>query len=264
VIQTHDLGRRPTKAELRQARRRQRERFSRSKRVAHKYERQLRGIASEIGRIVNGFAPKGVIQDEVGLRNTLRKYSELIEPWARNVAASVVAEAAQRDETKWIEAGRQMGRDLKAEIQRSPTGRIMQKLMDEQVTLIKSLPLEASERVHALVIESLSDSTRASEIAKQIMASEHVTKSRATLIARTESARSSAHMMQARAQTIGCTHYIWHTAGDSDVREMHKELNNKTFAWDEPPIIGANGERGNPGTIYNCRCWAEPIIPDNF
>lgn len=139
----------------------------------------------------------------------------------------------------------------------------MRELLDEQVTLIQSIPLEAAKRVHELTLKGLEDSTRAKQIAQEILRSNEVAASRAMLIARTEVARTAATLKQARAESIGATHYIWRTSHDSDVRSDHKALDGKVFAWKDPPISDvASGTRSNPGCIWNCRCYAEPIIAD--
>jgi SPP1 gp7 family putative phage head morphogenesis protein len=47
--------------------------------------------------------------------------------------------------------------------------------------------------------------------------------------------------------------YIWRTQGDDKVRFEHAVLNGKVFHMDKPPADG------NPGSAYNCRCYAEPV-----
>ena len=116
------------------------------------------------------------------------------------------------------------------------SGRVMQQLLAEQVTLIQSIPLEAAQRVHRLTLEGVENSTRASEIAKEILRTEEVTTSRAVLIARTETARTAATLTQARAEHIGADSYIWRTSGDSTVRSDHRALNGKIFQWNNPPV----------------------------
>ena len=50
-------------------------------------------------------------------------------------------------------------------------------------------------------------------------------------------------------------YYIWRTKGDDKVRDRHKERDGKVFNWHIPPT------GGHPGEDYNCRCWAEPYVP---
>ncbi|SAK33214.1 SPP1 family phage head morphogenesis protein [Burkholderia multivorans] len=199
------------------------------------------------------------------IEQLLRRYAEALTPWAEATAARMLEDLNRRDEQAWMQQAQEMSRALRDELRRAPTGETMRALMAEQVTLIKSIPLEAAERVHRLTIEALEDSTRAAAISKEIQRSGEVAKSRADLIARTEVSRAATSLTEARARAVGSTHYRWVTSGDSDVRPGHRALNGKVFAWDDPPEVNENGRimRHHPGQIWNCRCWAEPIISED-
>lgn len=248
--------------DMRQQRIKARERFVRARKAEKGFQRQLVQVAKQVGHIVDGLAPSGVVKDMPQLSVALSKYSELLTPWAKAVSAKMVAEVDQRDEYAWSEMGREIGRNLRAEVRNAPTGELMRELMAEQVDLITSLPIKAAQRVHKLTIEGLSDGTRAAETAKEIMRTGHVTESRARMIARTETSRTVTAMTQGRAEYIGSEGYVWRTSQDSDVRELHRHLEGKFIRWDDPPVAGENGERAHAGAIYNCRCWTEPVIPD--
>lgn len=256
----------PTKQEIRkEARKRRiaaRERFKEARKASKAYERSLISVATQIGNLVKTMAPNGVVENMPVLNAMLRNYAQILRPWAEAVAKKMVEEVAQRDEKSWSSLGTEMGQNIKQQIQKAPVGETYQQLMAEQIELITSLPTEAAERVHRLVTQGLSDSTRASEIAKEILRSGDVAKSRAMTIARTETSRAATAFTQARAQHIGVTQYIWRTAGDADVRETHRHLEGKVIDWNDPPVAGSNGEKAHAGAIYNCRCWPEPILPD--
>lgn len=238
-------------------------RFDRIRRAERRYSIQLRKIARHVGDIIAGFP----VNDPAvlpALQAALNRYADLIEPWARATSASMLADVSRRDEKVWAELGKGMGRALRQEIRTAPTGRALQELLDEQVKLITSLPRDAGERVHKLTIEARLDSGRAAEIAKEIMRSGHVTASRATLIARTETARTASTLTMVRAKHVGSEGYIWRTAMDGRVRKLHRKLEGKYFRWDSPPVTGSNGERSHAGMIYNCRCFCEVIFPNRI
>jgi len=92
------------------------------------------------------------------------------------------------------------------------------------------------------------------------MESGDVARSRALLIARTEVTRTATTLTQARAEHIGSEGYIWRTAGDGDVRPSHRAMNGKFVRWDSPPTL--DNLTGHAGCVPNCRCYAEPVIPD--
>lgn len=196
--------------------------------------------------------------------SVLQRYAEALTAWAEATAARMLKDVEQVDRSTWAVMSLEMSEQLRREVQSAPTGQLLRQRLDEQVTLIKSLPLDAAKRVHELTLKRLESSERASELMKAIQATGEVAASRAKLIARTEVARTSSLLMQARAEYIGSTQYIWRTSGDSDVRSGHRAMNGKVFAWDDPPEVEENGRymRHHPGQIWNCRCWPEPIIPE--
>ena len=225
------------------------------------YNTQLRAVARQIGVLVKGIAPNGTL-DKVGqLYKALQDYAKMIEPWAASVAQVMLADVARRDKQMWLRNSRAMGLGIRQEVTNSPVSGVLSDLMDEQVVLIKSLPLKAAERVHELSLQSLSNSMRASEVAKAIMETENVTAARARLIARTEVTRASSNLLQVRAQHAGSDGYIWRTSGDSDVRDSHKAMEGKYVRWSEPPTL--DKLTGHAGTLPNCRCFSEPIFPDD-
>lgn len=234
--------------------------FRRAKRLEEQYAKRLRQVARHVADLLSGFAPT----DHAGFsaaQAALRRYADALDPWAQQVGERMVAEVAAADDKAWRKIAKGLGRNLRQEVQSAPTGVAMREAMQRQVGLIKSLPLEAAERVHAIVIEGMSQGRRAEDIAREIAATGQVTKSRANLIARTEVSRAATELTAARAKSVGSEQFIWRTAGDSDVRKTHRALNGKVFAWNDPPECDP-GHRALPGAIWNCRCWAEPIIPD--
>ncbi|WP_158598497.1 phage minor head protein [Notoacmeibacter ruber] len=77
--------------------------------------------------------------------------------------------------------------------------------------------------------------------------------------------RMEARLLQAFAarinaeqqQDLGIDQYVWRSRDDSDVRPLHATHDDKVFDWDDPP------EGGHPGHAFNCRCHAEPYLPDD-
>lgn len=235
--------------------------FDRVRRAERHYGVQLRKIAREVGRIIQGFPP-GDPAAEPHIRLILRRYAELLTPWAKTSAAAMLVDVSRRDEKVWQKLTENMGAAMRHEVRTAPTGAVMQQLMAEQVNLIRSLPLDAAQRVHKLTIEGLSDATRAKSIAEDIMRTGKVTESRALLIARTEVGRAAGTITQARAQSIESEGYIWRTAGDGAVRQSHRKLDGKFIPWDKPPTT--DGLTYHAGCGPNCRCYMEPVLPTAY
>jgi len=240
----------------------QRAAFNSAKKSEAKYARQLKQVAKQVGDIIAGLTPKGGVPDPAVVERAMRAYSDLLRPWAKAVGARMLADVSRRDMAVWKAMSGEMGAGMKFEIASAPTGEALRRLLDEQVTLITSIPTRAAERVHKLVLEAKSGGRRYSEIAAEIQRSGHVTKSRAVLIARTETARAASGLVQARATYIGSEGYIWRTAEDGDVRKSHKKLSGKFIRWDKPPVT--DGMSGHAGQLPNCRCYPEPVLPDHI
>lgn len=237
--------------------------FSASKKTETDFARHLRKIASKVGHLVEQFDPESP-EEMTELEHMLRQYGEVIRPWARAVSRRMLADASRRDEREWRKITDRMSGAIRAETRRNnPVGQVLRTLHEEQVALITSLPLEAAQRVHDLTIRNLSKGGRASELIDRIMRSGEVTRSRANLIARTEVARSSSLLTQSRAQVIGSEGYVWRTSRDHDVRLSHRKMEGRFVRWDSPPTL-VDGTVTHAGQIYNCRCYPEPVIPDDL
>ncbi len=97
------------------------------------------------------------------------------------------------------------------------------------------------------------------DIADYIQNRFKVAKDKAQFLARNETAIATSSYLIAKYQAEGFTHYRWKANMDSRTRELHRDLNGKIFAFNDPPIIYVNkktGEqqRGHFGQTYNCRC----------
>lgn len=237
--------------------------FERSIRIENDYARALKRIADKVGDIVAAFDPLDPEQMSAAER-LLMQYSQMIGPWARAVSARMLTEVSRRDAREWNKVSKTMSAEVKREIHRSnPTGKLLRALLDENVTLIQSIPLDAAKRVHKLTLEGLETGARAAEISQSIQRSGKVSKSRAMLIARTEVARTSSLLTESRAKQIGSEGYIWRTSRDKDVRHSHHLMEGKFVRWDTPPTL-SDGTTTHAGQIYNCRCYPEPVIPDDI
>jgi uncharacterized protein with gpF-like domain len=164
------------------------------------------------------------------ITQVLNAYADALRPWAELTASRMLGDVNARDLASWKLLSNDLSAQMRRDIATAPVGDLLRKLLGEQVSLIQSIPREAAQRVHRLTIEGLEDSTRASEIAKEIMASGSVAKSRATLIARTEVGRTAEVLAETRAKHVGSEGYIWETAHDGDVHILVEGLRSTEAA----------------------------------
>lgn len=233
--------------------RRTQPKFKLSKAAERQYERDLKAVARQIAHIISLYQDGARILP--GLEQALRNYKDSLLPWAQKVAERMLESVGRSNFRHWKAQSQAIGRELRQD----DNVALARLLMAEQVNLISSLPIEAGERAQKLAMEAATGGKRADEVAKEIAKSGEVTASRAMLIARTEVARSNSLITQARAQSVGSTHYIWRTADDESVRESHAEMEGMVVAWDSPPTL-SDGTVTHAGQIYNCRCYPEPVI----
>jgi SPP1 gp7 family putative phage head morphogenesis protein len=127
--------------------------------------------------------------------------------------------------------------------------------------LIKDIPHKTSLQIAEQTTQALITGTNLADTQKAIfnIMSERtdVSDSRAKLIARDQVAKLNGQLTMERQIDMGVDSYIWRTVGDERVRETHADNEDQTFAWDNPPV-----ETGHPGEDYQCRCWAEPVLPE--
>lgn len=99
------------------------------------------------------------------------------------------------------------------------------------------------------------------EMIQKMLETEYGIASRkAKFLAQNETTIMLSAFKKAKYQEMGFDKFIWHTIIDGKERELHKQLNNTTWSFDDPPIIDERtGERGLPGQTYNCRCEMTPF-----
>jgi len=235
--------------------------FAASRAVERRFGVELRKVARVIGSMINAHIDGPTIRSQKKLAEALAAYSDALGPWAERVVANLLKDVNRTNKKSWESSSTRIGAQLKRTMEETSVGDVMKLVQRRQVELIKSLPIEAGLRAQKLSQEAVMGGKRADEVAAELMKSGEVTESRATLIARTEIAKANAALTQARAGYVGATHYIWRTAEDGDVRESHAVMGGKIFRFDDPPAVEGEGNHG-PGEFPNCRCFAEPVIPE--
>jgi SPP1 gp7 family putative phage head morphogenesis protein len=236
--------------------------FKPSQAAETKFNRALRKVAKHSAHIVE--MHMGGIDTPAGfsrMTKALEEYSSLIDPWARRQASKMLEQVAKANKRAYNKKSKVVGVELNLGVAHQSTGEVAAALMHEQVALIKSIPLEAGYRAQKLAQEAFFKGTRASEIAKSLQDTTSVTEARATLIARTEVARSNASFTQARAQAVGSDSYIWRTTMDGAERPSHRKMNGKTVLYARPPTL-SDGTTGHAGTFPNCRCYQDVQFSD--
>lgn len=247
--------------------------FKPSTTAERNFYRSLKKIAQASGHIVERHVDGVKISDEHEMQRALKEYSKAIGPWATKQSAKLLETVQKSNARAYKAKSKAIGSALKLGVAEADVGQVALKLLNEQVTLIQSIPIEAGLRAQKIALEAVLQGTRAeanvdtiAELQRELGLTTEVATSRALLISRTETARANAAINQSRAMSVGSGQYRWHNSGDEAVRHSHKiyqgkRIQGRIFSWDDPPTL-SDGMTGHPGTFPNCRCFAEPIFSD--
>lgn len=179
------------------------------------------------------------------------------------------------NQTTWRKAakkatkGKSLYRVLVDELQQGGF-RIIQNQIIENVSLIRTLPEDVASKVVHDIAENALVGKRASSI-EQIIREQTDKHSRASarLIARTEVSKTTTALTKARCEQLDLRWYVWRTALDGNrVRESHRNMEGVLVNWNNPPspeaLVGeASVGTYHAGSIWNCRCYPEPLLDVN-
>jgi uncharacterized protein with gpF-like domain len=131
----------------------------------------------------------------------------------------------------------------------------------ENVALIRSIPQQYLTQVEGAVMRSVRQGRDLGPLAKELRAQYGVTKRRAALIARDQNNKATADMTRARQVEKGYKAIWRHSHAGKTPRPSHVANDGKTYDpargwWDphEKKLIW-------PGTLINCRCFSQTLIP---
>lgn len=231
--------------------------------------RKLKRIADTVGDLIENADLANNPGNQQRVNDQIAAYQDLLEGWASDTALRMVEHSNQQNIKYWRSLSAQMSRGMRELIESPAMSGTMDALIQRQKDLITSIPEYAIERTNKIVTEGKIAGKRAEQLADELQETTSVTRSKAVLIARTETQRTNAELTNARAEGVGATHYIWRTAGDADVRHGHKEMANKVFAYANPPAVNeGTAEKPKyyvhgPGEIWNCFSGDTPVSVTN-
>ncbi len=106
----------------------------------------------------------------------------------------------------------------------------IEKWIDYNVGLIKTIPEDTLEKMKAIVYDGFNNGKTTTRLIKEIQRAYKVGRKRAELIARDQTAKLNGQIQKAQQQDAGINEYIWCTTGDERVRKSHKSLNGRKFS----------------------------------
>jgi len=264
--------------------------FTVNQQAEREFARALKRVAQESGRIVEGFTSGAQVRDMKAMMKALEDYARIITPWATKQAAKLIETVNRSNARSYRAQSEKIAKLLRSGVAEQNVGKSAIALINEQVGLIKSLPIEAGLRAQNIAVKNYLAGIRATpdpetvarfirerqnslelfslfqqqsglpQFKEEMERTTQVAVNRAKLIARTEAARTNQAFTQARSVALGAKGYIWRTTMDGAERESHAKMNGKYVEFDKPPRL-SDGTVTHAGAIYNCRCWQQVVLP---
>lgn len=139
-----------------------------------------------------------------------------------------------------------------------------QSLMQDNVSLFKTIPATAFNKVEGAVYDSITSGQGIKDLKPFFQQFSNGTKNYAHLRAYDQTRKAFTTLNMARLQKNGIKRVQWsHSHGSNDPRKLHQELDGQIFDIDKPPFIGIMyGVRIHAfgGTLPNCRCQIKPVF----
>lgn len=188
----------------------------------------------------------------------------------------IMEKVAKSNAKSWREAsnsyikGKKIREDLIKNISNNQIKGTIEEQVRKNANYIKTVPKRMTEYVTKFVSKQQIKGIRAEEITEMLKEKiPSLSKVQAKRIARTEVSKSQMALTQARSQKIGVNWYVWRSSKDARTRKAHKKMEGVLINYNIPPspevLVGEKSEGNyNAGEIYNCRCYAEPIIRIDF
>jgi SPP1 gp7 family putative phage head morphogenesis protein len=205
----------------------------------------------------------------VNFANVTRFFETASESIASRMATQMKVENAR----SWKAAaragsrGREILSALREELEAGNVGARVREIVRENASLISSIPEEIRERISAEISDLEERGRRPEEIAEFLRERvPELTRSRAALIARTETSKSATALTRARSEDLGLDWYEWATSEDARVRPAHRLMDKVLVNWTDPPAperlarIKSTLGHYHAGNCPNCRCDSYPVL----
>lgn len=210
-----------------------------------------------------------IAQDELpaaALRRVIRK---LGRQWQKNfdaaapeLAAYFAQAVSARSDAQLKSILRRAGISVKFNRDRA-TGDVFSAAVNENVSLIKSIPQKYLTDVEGMVMRSIQKGGDLGTLTGELQKAYGITFRRAAFIAKDQNAKASAMLTRVRQVKLGITRAIWvHSAGGKTPRPTHiaagarKQEYDTSVGWYDPH----EEKYIFPGELPNCRCVSKPII----
>lgn len=236
-----------------------------SQRTKNSIDKVFSDLSKYFDEVVQSFSS---VNEKINYLDSLSSnedYQRLSDKAARNIVELQSKDSARtwREAARKSTNAREIYQFLRAELSKNQR---FNNLIFKTSEQIRTLPSHVATRVVKKVEELTLKGLRSGEIATEIQREiKGYSRASALLIARTQVSKTLSTIQKIRSESLGIKAYIWRTVGGPRVRDSHRHMEGVICFFNEPPspeaLIGMPTQGFyEPGGIYNCRCYMEPLI----
>lgn len=191
-----------------------------------------------------------------------RRWGQRFEQMAAELAEHFAADAAARTDARLMGILRRGGMTVKFKL--TPAVRqVLQGIVHENVSLIKSIPAQYLTQVEGSVMQSVTAGRDLHSLVEELQHHHGVTRRRADTIARDQNNKATGAIATARMLDVGIAEAIWcHSRGGMEPRPTHLRNDQQKYdvakGWFDPDPKVRRFIR--PGELVNCRCFSKPVL----
>lgn len=197
------------------------------------------------------------------LAQLAKRWQARFEEAAAELADYFATQVAQRSDYALRQILRRGGWSVKFTKTRA-VDNILRSVVEENVSLIRSIPQQYLSQVEQLVMRSVQAGRDLEQLNTDLRQQHGVARRRAELIARDQNNKATAVIQRTRQAELGIEEAIWvHSGGGREPRPTHVKAGRDRVRYriDEGWFDPAVGRNIWPGELINCRCVARPVVP---
>jgi len=206
----------------------------------------------------------GISDDAKKLIGRLRKkFEELFTTKAPIYAKKMVDQATKSSSVALNQSIKEITQALSVKMDFIPKGmnQIVKGLINENVSLITTIPEQYFRNVTSAVMLSITTGTGMDQLTRNLQKYYGTVNNKARNVASDQSRKAYNAINKQRMMAAGYQEFEWlHSGGGLHPRPDHVAMDGKIYSFSKPPVIDKKtGERGIPGQAINCKCTMRPI-----
>jgi len=203
-------------------------------------------------------------QAKIVTNKLITKFGWLFNDKAREISEYMMNSTMNVSKSNLKDSIKQLsgGLSIKTDFLTGDLREITKSIVEENVSLIKSLSDRYLYNVQKAVLRSISFGNGLKDLIPQLSKFKGITDRHAKNMALDQTRKAYNSINKARMEKVGIGKFKWvHSGGGQFPRKDHIEMDGNIYSFDNLPVIDKRtGERGIPGQAINCRCRMVPVI----